>query len=111
EVLRTVFGSVEGEPVQVIALAGEVAVPEVDLTGLPEEVREAVALELVAAEAGRPFDLARGPLWRSSLVRGGSEDQVGMLTMHHIVSDGWSMGVLVREVSALYAAWMRDVRG
>jgi amino acid adenylation domain-containing protein len=77
----------------------------VDLSGLPESGREAAARTLAAAEAARPFDLARGPLLRSVLLRLAEDDHLAALTMHHIVSDGWSMGILVREVTALYAAF------
>ena len=61
-------------------------------------------LRLAREEARRPFDLARGPLFRASLLRLGDEDHVLLLNVHHIVSDGWSRGVLIREVAALYAA-------
>jgi amino acid adenylation domain-containing protein/non-ribosomal peptide synthase protein (TIGR01720 family) len=104
EVLRTVFAAPEGSPAQVIRPAGPFGVPVVDLSGLPESTREALALALVAEEAGRPFDLTRGPLLRCVLLRLAQRDHVVALTMHHIVSDGWSMGILVREVAALYAA-------
>ncbi|HEX7243162.1 MAG TPA: amino acid adenylation domain-containing protein, partial [Longimicrobiaceae bacterium] len=70
---------------------------------LPEAAREAEAGRLVAEEALRPFDLARGPLLRATLVRLGEDDYAALFTLHHVVGDGWSMDVLVREVSALYA--------
>ena len=65
------------------------------------------ALERVHAEAARPFDLARGPLVRAGLIRLGEEEHIVLVTMHHIVSDGWSLGVLIRELSALYEAFHR----
>ncbi|HEV7508315.1 MAG TPA: non-ribosomal peptide synthase/polyketide synthase [Thermoanaerobaculia bacterium] len=105
EALRTFFSSTGGEPRQVIHPAGRSALPVVDLSGLPESARESLALGLVREEAGRPFDLARGPLLRSSLLRMGEGDHVMLMTLHHIVSDGWSIGILLQEVTALYEAY------
>ncbi|MEW5926225.1 MAG: amino acid adenylation domain-containing protein [Gemmatimonadota bacterium] len=104
EALRTVFRAVEGEPVQVVRSAAPFPLPTVDLGGLPEDAREAEALRLVAEDASRSFDLERGPLLRAALLRLGAEDAVLLGAMHHVVSDGWSMGVFFRELSALYAA-------
>src|SRR6185369_2341826 len=120
EALRTVFGEQDGAPVQVIQSASPFALPLVDLSGLPASRRAALALRLAGEEAGRPFDLARGPLLRGVLLRlaasgepgnGETSDHVVALTMHHIASDGWSMGILVREVVALYAALSEDTEG
>jgi amino acid adenylation domain-containing protein len=105
EALRTVFPLRDGLPVQVIQPAAPFLLPVVDLSGLPESRREALALTLAGEEAGRPFDLARGPLLRGVLLRLAAEDHVAALTTHHIASDGWSEGILVREVMALYAAF------
>ena len=80
-----------------------------DLEALPPEGREREISRLVAAEALRPFDLERGPLLRSLLLRAAGEDQVALLAMHHIVSDAWSMNVLVREVITLYEAFSRGL--
>ncbi|HZG42551.1 MAG TPA: amino acid adenylation domain-containing protein, partial [Longimicrobium sp.] len=101
EVLRTVFREQGGEPEQRIApeTAGFHLV-EHDLAGRPEELER-----VMAAEAAAPFDLEQGPLVRGRLVRLAADDHVLLLTMHHIVVDGWSMGVLFRELSALYAAY------
>ncbi|MEW5930904.1 MAG: amino acid adenylation domain-containing protein, partial [Gemmatimonadota bacterium] len=107
ESLRTVFPEEGGRPAQVVRPAGRVPLPMVDLRGLPEEARQAEAKRLSGAEAMRPFDLARGPLLRSTLVRLDEEDHVLLFNLHHIVSDGWSMQVLVREVSTFYAAFAR----
>ncbi|MEO6194012.1 MAG: amino acid adenylation domain-containing protein [Thermoanaerobaculia bacterium] len=104
EALRTVFVEVEGIPIQVIQPAGPCGLSAVDLSGLPEDRRDAEVFVLAGEEAVRPFDLTRGPLLRGSLLRLGESDHVAVLTLHHIVSDGWSMGILVREVAALYAA-------
>src|SRR6185369_15171885 len=100
EALRTVFVVSEGSPVQVIQPAVSFVLPVIDLAGVPDALHA-----LVAEEADRPFHLARGPLLRVVLLRLGKEDHVLALTMHHIVSDGWSMGILIREVAALYAAF------
>ena len=115
QALRTVFAAPEGSPVQVIQPAAPFALPVVDLSGLPETGRESLALALLGEEAVRPFDLARGPLLRGLLLRlaasGETADHVAALTQHHIASDGWSLGILVREVTALYAALAEDAAG
>ena len=102
EVLRTTFQAVDGQPVQVIAAAAAVPLPVADLSRLPEAAREAEVARLAAAEARLPFDLARGPLLRFTLLRLGVEEHAALVTLHHIVSDAWSMGILFREVAALY---------
>jgi amino acid adenylation domain-containing protein len=103
EVLRTVFVERDGEPVRVVRPATTWALPAVDLAGLPAAAREREAARL-AGEAAWPFDLARGPLLRTTLLRLGGREHGLLLDLHHIVSDGWSVGVLVREIGALYAA-------
>ena len=105
EVLRTSYPTVEGMPVQMIAPPQPVRVPIIDLSALPEPEREAKAESLVAQEAGRPFNLQRGPLLRATLLRLGEESHIVLFTMHHIVSDARSMEVLVREVASLYDAF------
>ncbi len=102
ESLRSRFVAREGRPVQVIDPAGAVALPWVDLRALPEEAREEEARRLRREEAGRPFDLSRDPMLRARLLRLGEEDWLCLLTQHHIASDGGSIGVLIREISALY---------
>ncbi|HEX6745681.1 MAG TPA: amino acid adenylation domain-containing protein [Longimicrobium sp.] len=106
ETLRTTFASVGGRPVQKIAPTGSCPLHFVDLEPAAEDEREARAARLVAEESERPFDLAAGPLFRAMLVRSGPEDHTLLLTMHHIVSDGWSLGVLVGEVAELYRAFL-----
>ncbi|MFP2934480.1 condensation domain-containing protein, partial [Pyxidicoccus sp. 3LG] len=103
--LRTTFTMRGGEPVQVIHPEPDLSLPLVDLGTLSPEQREAEALRLAASEAEKAFDLARGPLLRASMLRLAPDDHVLLLTMHHIVSDGWSMGVVVRELAALYEAF------
>ncbi|HKH48828.1 MAG TPA: amino acid adenylation domain-containing protein, partial [Thermoanaerobaculia bacterium] len=98
EVLRTTFRAVGGEPVQDLT-PGQGFLPLVDLQGF-----EAEADRLAFEEARRPFDLGAGPLLRLLLLRLGAERHTALVTMHHMVSDGWSMGVLVRELGTLYEA-------
>ncbi|MFL5383082.1 MAG: non-ribosomal peptide synthase/polyketide synthase, partial [Longimicrobiaceae bacterium] len=105
EALRTTFVEVEGEPVQRIAPPGGFRLVEHDLGGHPEAAAE--LRRLAAEEAGAPFDLEHGPLIRGRLVRLSTDDHVLLITMHHIVSDGWSMEVLKRELGTLYDAFRR----
>jgi amino acid adenylation domain-containing protein len=105
EVLRTTFAATDGRPVQVIAPELRPDLRRIDLSGLPEPEREPAALRLAVEEARRPFDLQHGPLLRLALVRLEREHQILLMTLHHIVSDGWSMGVLTREISILYEAF------
>jgi amino acid adenylation domain-containing protein len=105
EALRTTFTSVDGEPMQVVSPAQTIDLNVVELRALPAAEREAEAHRLSMLEAQRPFSLAHGPLLRATLLTLASADHVLLLTMHHIVSDGWSMGVLYRELSSLYAAY------
>ncbi|MCP4666251.1 MAG: non-ribosomal peptide synthetase, partial [Deltaproteobacteria bacterium] len=102
EALRTSFRNAGGQPVQKIAPALELKLPRIDLRRLAPSTRESEARRLATAEARRPFDLCRGPLLRATLLRLAGEEHAVLLTMHHIVSDGWSMGVLIRELAALY---------
>ncbi|QSQ26356.1 amino acid adenylation domain-containing protein [Pyxidicoccus parkwayensis] len=104
ESLRTTFASHAGEPVQVIHAHVPVSLPVVDLRGLPESAREAEALRAAAEEVRRPFSLSEGPLLRALLLRTGETRHFLVLTLHHIISDGWSLGVVIRELSALYDA-------
>jgi amino acid adenylation domain-containing protein len=105
EVLRTSFPRVGDLPVQAIAPAELINVPVVNLCELPEAARESEALRLAVEEARLPFDLARGPLLRIRILRLDEERHYVLFTMHHIISDGWSMGVLVRELAVLYDAF------
>jgi amino acid adenylation domain-containing protein len=102
EVLRTRFVEVDGQPWQEILPAGSVALPFVDLSGLPPETRQRELARLGREAAERPFDLSRGPLLRAGLVRMAVDEHALLLTLHHIASDGWSEAVFDRELSALY---------
>jgi len=104
EALRTGFSWQDGEPAQVIHPPGEVDVPVADLSALPAERRLDTGLRLARAEALRPFELFWDPLLRLTLVRLAETDHLLLVSMHHIVSDGWSMGVFLREIAAFYAA-------
>ncbi len=129
EILRTTFAQVDGQPVQVVApgayghtpvpaRAGdgmafhagrafhETPLPLIDLRSLPGDEREVAALRWAREEARRPFDLARGPLLRMAVARLAPDEHLLLLTLHHIISDDWSIGVLAREHSALYAAYI-----
>jgi alpha-ketoglutarate-dependent taurine dioxygenase len=105
EVLRTVFRG-EGEEVrQVILAAREVEMEEEDISEIEEGKREEVAREIASKEAAGPFSLSEGPMMRVKLIRLREEEHVVCVTMHHIVTDGWSMGVFVREMGELYEAY------
>lgn len=129
EVLRTTFSERDGQAVQAIIPAEQcaaVTIPVIDLTGLPADAIDAEVLRRAGAEAQTPFDLTTGPLLRGRLLRTADQEHILFFTMHHIVSDGWSVGVLIRELAALYrnpldgvlpplpiqyadyAAWQRD---
>jgi len=105
EVLRTTFKSIDGQPVQVIGDAEPLRIAVTELSVLEEGEREETARRLIDAEAQTPFDLSTGPLLRVKLLRLGAEEHIVLLTMHHIVSDGWSMGLLLNEVATLYRAY------
>ncbi|HYH47349.1 MAG TPA: amino acid adenylation domain-containing protein, partial [Thermoanaerobaculia bacterium] len=108
EAVRTTFAVRGGQPVQVIPPASAANLPPLpvaDLAALPTAAAEAELRRLIAAEATRPFDLAAGPLLRLLLVRLGPAEHALTLTLHHIVADGWSVGVLVHEIGAFYSAF------
>jgi amino acid adenylation domain-containing protein len=106
EVLRTVFIADSGQPRQLVREHLPESFALEDLSGLPEAEREIGLRARIEAEARRPFDLAQGPVLRSSLLRLGEEEHVLLLTMHHIASDAWSAGVFVKEMGALYEAYV-----
>ncbi len=104
EALRTNFRTINEQPVQVIAESLTLSVPVVDLTELPEGKREIALQQLATAEAIRSFDLASSPLIRASVVKRKEVEHVLLLTIHHIVFDGWSTSVLMRELASIYSA-------
>ncbi len=103
EVFRTSFVMENGAPVQRIAPSSAVTLGRIDLERHKPEDRETRSLEIAVASAVEPFDLSRGPFLRATLIRLSDEDHVLALITHHIVSDGWSRGVLLRELGSLYA--------
>jgi hypothetical protein len=105
EVLRTTFALRDGHPAQLVSDPSPLRLPVTDLQSLPLAEREAQALHLASAEAQRPFDLSIGPLLRATLLRLAPDDHVLLFTLHHIISDGWSTAILIREVVALYRAY------
>jgi amino acid adenylation domain-containing protein len=105
ETLRTRFISIDGKPQQVIVAPTPLVLAVEDLSHLPEQEHRPAAENLAYAEAERPFDLERGPLFRARLVRLAEDDHVLLFTLHHIISDGWSMGVMIRELATLYRAF------
>jgi amino acid adenylation domain-containing protein/non-ribosomal peptide synthase protein (TIGR01720 family) len=106
EVLRTTFHTENGRPYQVIAPSLNLMIPLVDAQASSPQDDEIQRLML--AEAEKPFDLETGPLLRVTVLRLEPQTHVLLVTMHHIISDGWSIGVLVRELSALYQAYVTD---
>ncbi|HEX6292516.1 MAG TPA: amino acid adenylation domain-containing protein, partial [Herpetosiphonaceae bacterium] len=102
EILRTTFQVVDGQPTQVISGIHLFRLPVQDLQTLPDAEREAQVTRLVEHEAQQPFNLAEGPLFRAALLRLRPEQHTLCLNMHHIVADGWSLGIFFRELSALY---------
>ena len=106
EILRTTFESEEGQPFQVIKPGIELDLPVIDLTKLYESNRESEIRRLAVEEAQKPFNLSEGPLIRGTLLHLDERDHVLLLTMHHIISDGWSMGILKRELGTFYTGFL-----
>ncbi|KAM3115391.1 amino acid adenylation domain-containing protein [Phormidesmis sp. 146-33] len=104
EGLRTIFTTSDGEPMQVIQPAASWDLPMIDLQSLPPSEQEAAVQQLATEVAQRPFDLAQGPLLRTTLLKLDAETYVLLLNVHHIVADGWSLGIFVRELALLYEA-------
>jgi amino acid adenylation domain-containing protein len=106
ELLRTIFSTVDGEPVQVVVEDQKLILTEIDLEQLSPVTRELELRKLLEDESQRPFDLAHGPLLRATLFRLNAEEHVLILTMHHIVVDDWSLGLLSRELQDLYDSFV-----
>ncbi len=104
QVLRVTFGERDGQPVQWVSPPSDLPFPRVDLAALAAAAREAEHERLTVEEVGRPFDLQRGPVTRALLLRLDPDDHVMILTLHHIAADGWSLGILIHELLALYQA-------
>ena len=108
EVLRTNFAMIEGRPVQILNPPRTLELPLVDLTELSKHERETQLLKLANEEAQRSFDLARGPMLRATVVKLAPQEHVSLLTVHHIVFDGWSMGIFLNEMAVLYDTFSRS---
>ena len=106
ESLRTTVGVKDGKPVQIIAPPKPVRLSVIDISYMGEEEQEAAVRRMVDEETRKPFDLMRGPVYRTALLRLSADEHVMFLTMHHIVSDGWSMGVFIRELGTIYTAYL-----
>jgi amino acid adenylation domain-containing protein/FkbM family methyltransferase len=105
EVLRTCFPMKDGDAVQKVLIEADFHLQAVDLSGVEGQEQERIAEKLLRGEMHRPFDLERGPLFRGCIVQLGEQDYVLLVTMHHIVSDGWSLGILEEELGVLYQAY------
>jgi len=106
EILRTTFSTKNEMPVQTIAPPSALPLPVIPLEDMQESEQSTEIQRLAAREAGQPFDLTTGPLLRVTLLRLNSEAHVLLLTMHHIISDGWSIGIFIREMTALYETFL-----
>ncbi|HEY0736386.1 MAG TPA: amino acid adenylation domain-containing protein [Herpetosiphonaceae bacterium] len=105
EALRTTFHLVNGQPVQRVVPDISLTLPVIDLSDLPSDEQQARTWQFAREEARRPFDLQHGPVVRAALIKQGEQAFVLLVTMHHIVSDGWSTGVLIREMAVFYKAF------
>ena len=108
EALRTTFDFKDGRPVQVINEARRITLSIEDLSGVPESERETKAEKLAIAISKQPIDLTLGPLTNFRLLRLGPERHMLLVTLHHIISDGWSIGVFVRELATLYDVFVQE---
>jgi acyl carrier protein len=117
EVLRTTFPIVQGQPTVAIAPCLTISLPVIDLRDLNQQQREAKTIQIAIEEAKQPFDLTQGPLLRVTLLWLDSTEYILLLNEHHIISDGWSMGIWVEELTTLYEAYcagkasLRDASG
>jgi amino acid adenylation domain-containing protein len=108
EVLRSTFTVVEGQPTLLINPATPLVMPLIDLSQLSESERETASWQLINEDAQRPFDLTQSPFMRVTIIRAGNDDHILILNMHHIICDGWSMGVLFGELGVLYEAYSHE---
>src|SRR5262249_48432285 len=108
EPLRTVFEAVNGVPVQRITPPAPLNLPIIHVAATPDGTRIEHALTLAQREIEKPFELERGPLFRAQVLRLGETEHLLVLTVHHSVFDGWSIGILYRELAGLYGAFSTD---
>ncbi len=111
EILRTTFPTRNGQPVQVIHPQFTLSIPYIDLRYLPPDQQHTTVDQQAYAEVRRSFDLDQGPLIRMVLLQLGEAEHVCLLTLHHIIADGWSIGVLIRDLSAFYTARVQSDTG
>ncbi|MCT7951957.1 amino acid adenylation domain-containing protein [Ancylothrix sp. C2] len=104
EALRTTFAAIEGEPMQIISPRLNIPLKILNLQELPKTERESKAKKLAELESEQPFNLATGPLIRTSIIQLEETENILLLSMHHIISDDWSVGVLIRELGTIYKA-------
>jgi len=105
ESLRTTFAVVGDEPVQQVAASAEPPITRFDYSHMPHDARESELKQIFRREFARPYELARGPLLRVFLGKMAEDEHVVLIVMHHIISDGWSLGVLLKELTHLYASY------
>ena len=108
DALRTVFVSLDGEPRQEVLAAMPIDLPVIDLRQLPDHDRQDAAFRVAVEETKKPFNLTSGPLLRTTLIQLASEEHILVLSMHHIITDGWSMSIFFRELAAFYEAFVND---
>jgi len=102
ETLRTIYKTVDGQTVQVVQPLRVLKIPVIDLRRHPVDDREAEAQRMALEECRLPFNLAEGPVLRAKLLKVDEEEHIALFNMHHIVCDGWSIGILINEIVALY---------
>ncbi len=107
-VLRATFEIIGGKAVQKIGSAGPIDIPFIDLRRLAPPEREAEARRMAEKEVSAPFDLRRGPLLRASMLRLGDDEHIALIMLHHIVFDGWSLGIFLDELMTLYGSCAKD---
>src|SRR6185369_2479661 len=108
ESLRTTIRQIDSEPVQILNSPHKFSLSQIDLRDVPESAREGEAQSLLAHEARKPFNLEQGPLFRATLLLLSEREHILLLTMHHIVCDGWSIGIFVRELIELYESFTNN---
>src|SRR5205807_7600772 len=109
EALRTRFVAIDGAPFQIIAPQMRLDIPVLDLSGTAAEERRERTARLAEEVMQSPFDLSSGPMLRAGIVKVQAREHLLLINAHHMVSDGWSVGVLVREISALYTASVKGL--
>lgn len=108
ESLRTTFSAVDGQPFQIIHPYHPWTLPITDLSDLSNDQQEIAVQKLVQEEAQHPFDLSQGPLFQAQLLKLSEVEHIFLLSMHHIISDGWSFGIFARELALLYNAYIKN---